>query len=112
MIPTFQLEVPGLTRLRGPGGPRGARWHAPATPPGADPSPLPGAPKGNLFNERRPHGALHGLTPRDAWESRCLPKPIAIRARDRLQPEIEIHRRHCRGDPRLPVIKISMQSGV
>ena len=48
----FQSEVPGLTRLRGPGGPRGARWHAPATPPGADPSHRLGAPKGNFYHQK------------------------------------------------------------
>jgi hypothetical protein len=64
---------------------------------------------GDWLNEHRPHSALHGLTPQDAWEGRCLPKPIPIRARDRLQPQIEVRRRHYRGDPRLPVIEISVR---
>ena len=61
------------------------------------------------FNKHRPHSALHELTPREAWEGRCLPKPIPIRARDQLQPQIEVRRRHDRGDPRLPAIEISVR---
>ncbi len=64
---------------------------------------------GDWFNKHRPHSALHGLTPREEWEGRCLPEPIPIRARDQLQPQIEIRRRHYRGDPRLPVIEISVR---
>jgi len=61
------------------------------------------------FNEHRPHSALHGRTPQEAWEDRSLPKPLPIRARDRLGPQIEIRRRHYHGDPRLPVIEISVR---
>ena len=61
------------------------------------------------FNKHRPHSALHGLTPREAREGRCLPKPVAIRARDQLQPQIEIRRTHYRGDPRLPVVDLSVR---
>jgi hypothetical protein len=32
-----------------------------------------------------------------------------IRARDQLQPQIEVRRKHYRGDPRLPVIEMSVQ---
>ena len=61
------------------------------------------------FNESRPHGALHGRTPQEAWEGRVLPEPVLIRARDRLDPQIEVRRRHYRGDPRLPVLEISVR---
>jgi transposase InsO family protein len=61
------------------------------------------------FNEYRPHSALHGRTPQEAWDGRVLPEPVPIRARDQLQPQIEIHRRHYHGDPRLPVIEISVR---
>ena len=61
------------------------------------------------FNEHRPHSALHGRTPQEAWEGRCLPTPIPIRARDQRQPQIEVRRRHYHGDPRLPVVEISVR---
>jgi transposase InsO family protein len=61
------------------------------------------------FNEHRPHSALHGRTPQEAWEGRVLSEPVPIRARDQLQPQIEVRRRHYRGDPRLPVIEISVK---
>jgi hypothetical protein len=64
---------------------------------------------GNWLNNHRAHGALHGRTPQEVWDGRCLPKPIPMRARDRLQPQIEIRRSHYRGDPRLPVIEISVR---
>ncbi len=61
------------------------------------------------YNEHRPHSALHGLTPQEAWEGSILPKPIPIRARDQRHPQIEIRRRHYRGDPRLPIIDIAIK---
>ena len=64
---------------------------------------------GAWFNEHRPHSALHGRTPQEAWEGRVLPEPVPIRARDQLQPQIEIRRRHYRGDPRSPIIEISVK---
>jgi putative transposase len=64
---------------------------------------------GAWFNEHRPHSALQGRTPQEAWEGRILPEPVPIRARDQLQPQIEIRRRHYHGDPRLPVIEISVR---
>jgi hypothetical protein len=42
-------------------------------------------------------------------KGRILPESAPIRARDQLQPQIEICRRHYRGDPRLPVIEISVK---
>jgi len=64
---------------------------------------------GTWVNEHRPHSALHGLTPQEAWEGRVLPVPVPIRVRDQLQPQVEVHRRHYHGDPRLPVIEISVR---
>jgi len=58
-------------------------------------------------NEHRPHSALHGLTLQEASEGHRLSGPVRIRARDQLQPQIEIRRRHYRGDPRLPIVEIS-----
>ena len=64
---------------------------------------------GDWFNERRVHSALQGRTPQEAWEGRVLPAPVPIRARDQLQPQIEIQRRHYHGDLRLPVIDMSVR---
>jgi transposase InsO family protein len=64
---------------------------------------------GAWFNEHRAHSALYGRTPQEAWDGRSLAKPIHIRARDQLQPQIDVCRRHYRGDPRLPVIEISVR---
>ena len=64
---------------------------------------------GAWFNESRPHSALQGRTPQEAWEGHVLPKPVPVRQRDRLQPQIEIRRRHYHGDPRLPVVEISLR---
>jgi transposase InsO family protein len=64
---------------------------------------------GAWFNEYRPHSALQGRTPREAWEGRILPAPIPIREWDQLDPQIEIRRRHHRGDRRLPVIDLSVR---
>jgi len=64
---------------------------------------------GAWFNEHRPHSALHGLMPQEAWEGRILPEPVPIHARDQLRPQIEVRGRHYRGDPRLPVIGVSVR---
>jgi transposase InsO family protein len=64
---------------------------------------------GIWFNEHRAHSALWGRTPQEAWEVRVLPAPVSIRAQDQLQPQIEVRRRHYHGDPRLPVIEISLR---
>jgi transposase InsO family protein len=64
---------------------------------------------GTWFNEHRPHSALHGRTPQEAWEGHVLPEPIPILTRDRLQPQIEIRRKHYHGAPRLPIIDISVR---
>ena len=64
---------------------------------------------GAWFNEGRPHSALEGRTPQEAWEGHILPTPVPIRARDQRQPQIEARREHYRGDPRLPVLEISVR---
>ena len=61
------------------------------------------------LNEYRPHSALQGRTPQEAWQGQVLPKPVPVRARDQLQPQVEIRRRHYHGDPRLPVLEISVR---
>ena len=63
----------------------------------------------NWFNEHRPHSALHGLTPREAWEGHGPAERIPIRARDSARRHIEVSRGNCQGDPRSPVIEISVQ---
>jgi transposase InsO family protein len=60
------------------------------------------------YDEYRPHSSIHGLTPAEAWNATALPEPIPIRARDQLEPQIDVRRRCCRGDPRLPIIDISV----
>jgi putative transposase len=60
-------------------------------------------------NEHRPHSALHGRTPQEAREGRVVPEPVSVRARDQLQPQIGIRRGRYRGDPRLPIIGISVR---
>jgi len=52
---------------------------------------------------------LHGRTPQEAWEGRVPPEPVSIRARDHHQPQIEVRRKHYHGDPRLPVVEISVK---
>ena len=61
------------------------------------------------YNHHRPHGALHGLTPDEAWKGILLPAPVPIRARDSIKPRIGVRRFHCRGDPLLPVIQIHLR---
>ncbi len=61
------------------------------------------------YNEHRPHSALQGRTPAEAWQGDCLPAPIPIRARDAVSTHIQVRRYHCRGDPLLPVIQIILR---
>jgi hypothetical protein len=41
--------------------------------------------------------------------SDALPKSIPFRTREAIKPHIEVCRRGCRGDPRLPVIEINVR---
>jgi transposase InsO family protein len=61
------------------------------------------------YNQHRPHSALNGRTPDEAWMQRCLPQPVALRQRDPARPVIAIHRQHCGGDPHLPVLHITLR---
>ncbi len=63
------------------------------------------------YNHFRPHSSLQGITPDQAWQGdESLPVPIPIRARDHLPLQVDVIRRKCRGDPRLPVIEITLRS--
>ncbi len=70
---------------------------------GYDPPPI-----GGWFNNHRPHTALGGRTPIEAWCHEALPEPIPIYARDDETPEIDVRRINYRGDPGLPVIRIHL----
>ena len=61
------------------------------------------------YNHHRPHAALRGRTPEEAWQGTLLPKPIAIRQRDAVKPTISIRRVNCRGDPFLPIVQITVR---
>jgi putative transposase len=60
------------------------------------------------YNHHRPHSAINGLTPDEAWNAIALTETISIRCRDPVKPAIHIRRVHCRGDPQLPVIQITL----
>jgi hypothetical protein len=62
------------------------------------------------YNRFRPHSALGILTPNEAFAgSNQLPEPIPIRARDPQRLDIRVQRFKCRGDPTLPVIRITVR---
>ena len=61
------------------------------------------------YNQERVHAALDGRTPMEAWDDVKRPDPVLIRARDCLEPQITVTRRHCRGDPRLPIVDITIR---
>ena len=61
------------------------------------------------YNESRPHSALGIRTPDEAYRGKVLPKPIAYRTRDGPNIHIQIARRSYRGDPRLPVVEITLR---
>ena len=58
------------------------------------------------FNEYRPHRALGGRAPVEAWEGVQLPEPIPIRTVDQAEIHVQVKRRSCRGDPNLPIISL------
>jgi hypothetical protein len=62
------------------------------------------------YNACRPHGALGGRVPEEAWNGERWPAPIPLRARDKLGVGLEVRRLKCRGDPRLPVIHIARRA--
>jgi hypothetical protein len=60
------------------------------------------------YNEVRPHQALGGRTPEEAWAGTERPEPEAILAHD-AQPEITVRRKRFRGDHGLPVFDIRVR---
>lgn len=61
------------------------------------------------YNEHRVHAALGARTPNEVAQQREALAPIPIRQRDRCNASIQITRRPCRGDPRLPIIDITLR---
>ncbi len=61
------------------------------------------------YNGCRPHSAINARTPEEAYNHRKLPKAVAYRARDKPNIQIEIARRHFRGDVRLPIVEIKLR---
>lgn len=61
------------------------------------------------YNRARPHSAVDARTPDEAYARRKLPKPVAYRARDGPQIEIDIRRRCFRGDPHLVSPEITVR---
>jgi transposase InsO family protein len=61
------------------------------------------------YNQHRPHSALEGLTPEEAWQGQDLPQPIPFRACDEIRPQVTVRRVQCRRDPRLPVLQIQLR---
>ena len=61
------------------------------------------------YNTARPHSALGGRTPEEAYHGKALPKPVVYRTRDGPNIQIEIARRKHRGDPRLPIVDIKLR---
>ncbi len=61
------------------------------------------------YNTCRTHSALDSRTPEEAHCGKALPNPIAYRTRDGPKIYIGIRRRHFRGDPRLPVVEITVR---
>jgi hypothetical protein len=59
------------------------------------------------YNQERPHSAVGGRTPEDAWAGKRLPQAIPIRACDPSKLSMDLHRWHCRCDPWLPVMRIT-----
>ena len=61
------------------------------------------------YNEHRVHAALGARTPSEMADRTRPLAAIAIRQRDSRCPAVEIKRRPCRGDPRLPIIDIAVK---
>ena len=60
------------------------------------------------YNEHRPHAALGGRTPDEAWNGIELPESIPIRATDSDEIVVQIHRQAYRGDPALPIVTVEL----
>ena len=61
------------------------------------------------YNTFRPQSALGFSTPEEAFAGRTPGEPIQIRARDGPNLQIDIARRQFRGEPRLPIIEITVR---
>jgi len=61
------------------------------------------------YNHHRPHSALDGQTPGEAWGGEDMPQPLPFRASDASRPHIAVRRVPWRGDPRLPVLQIQVR---
>jgi putative transposase len=60
------------------------------------------------YNIHRPHSDLGHKTPAEAFSEQLLTKPVTYRARDNPNIQIEITRRHYRGDPHLSMPEITV----
>ncbi|MFH1023461.1 MAG: DDE-type integrase/transposase/recombinase, partial [Planctomycetota bacterium] len=61
------------------------------------------------YNTQRPQAGLGGRTPEEVWNGVLLSDPTPIRERDLVKPAITVTRHRFRGDPRLPVLDITIQ---
>lgn len=61
------------------------------------------------YNHHRPHSALDGLTPDEAWRDESLPQAFSFRDCDTAKARITVRRLPCRGDPRLPIMQIQVR---
>lgn len=61
------------------------------------------------YNHYRPHSALDGMTPEEAWGGATAPQLLPFRTCDPSKPHIEVRRLPWQGDPRLPVLQIQVR---
>ena len=61
---------------------------------------------GHWYNTERFTKGIGGLTPNEAWAGETPAEPILFRLASSASPHIQITRRSCRGDPRLPSIRV------
>ncbi|MHB1158507.1 MAG: transposase [Phycisphaerales bacterium] len=61
------------------------------------------------YNEHRVHAALGGCTPNEVSDGAPLKMAVPIRQGDQLTPQIDVQRLHCRGDPKLPIVSVTLQ---
>ena len=64
---------------------------------------------GQGYNDCRPHSALGGPTPDEAWRGVELPRPMRILARDDPDVTIATRREDFHGDRWLPIVNIKLQ---
>ena len=58
------------------------------------------------YNTERLHQGIGGLTPNEAWAGETPAEPTSFQSASSVSPRIHITRRSCRGDPRLPSIRV------